>query len=436
MTPSDPSPGDAAGGGPSLPVAVAPSPETLRAEAELRAEAVRRWSADRTWFVFRRPHLATLAMYLEIVTVIDERLPTAATDGRSVFVNPYWLRTLSEDDRRFVLAHEVWHCALSHATRRGDRHPELWNIAADHEVNKLLVGDGLSLPEGGVLLPEMADLHAERVYELLARRKGTAADPRLTRAPDHDVHLTPDAPPEVAPRLPPAFGPIEGRRDASFATRYDTAQDAVWDRRIVAHGARFAGRLPGVWRIRLERLTAPRIDWRAVLRDFVASAASSRFAWVPPSRRHLHRSWFLPSRPRAPTLRLAVAIDTSGSTELDWPWFVSEVRAICRSFDRFEVRLLLCDSALRHDEVLGDDHPRQTPLAALSGGGGTDFRPVFARLVGDPPPALVFFTDGMGPAPTSPPPYPVLWCLVSQGHAPAPWGSRVAVPARRRPAVI
>ncbi len=416
---------------PSLPAdepsEVAPPAELVRAEAELRAAAVRRWSADRTWFVFRRPHLATLAMHLEIVAVIDERLPTAATDGRHVFVNPYWLRTLSGDDGRFVLAHEVWHCALSHATRRRDRHPQRWNLAVDHEVNDLLVRDHFTLPERGVHFPDFSGFHAERVYDLLSER--TSVPPREA---NHDVHLSPSSPLEAASGLGSAYGPISGRRDPALVTRYDPLQDAEWDRLLVTQAARLAGKLPGALQLRLERLTAPRVDWRAVLRQFLSTAASSRFAWVPPSRRHLHRGWFLPSRQRSPSLRIAVAVDTSGSTSRDWPWFVAEVRSLCQSFGRYELRLLLCDTKVRYDQWFGDEHARTTPPRALIGGGGTEFCPVFERLAPDPPPALVFFTDGIGTAPSTPPAYPVLWCLTNGARAPAEWGTAVDVGNRRR----
>ena len=34
----------------------------------------------------------------------------------------------------------------------------------------------------------------------------------------------------------------------------------------------------------------------------------------------------------------------------------------------------------------------------------------------------VLITDGCGPAPENPPPYPVLWILTGDGEKPAPWG--------------
>ena len=35
---------------------------------------------------------------------------------------------------------------------------------------------------------------------------------------------------------------------------------------------------------------------------------------------------------------------------------------------------------------------------------------------------LIYITDGCGPSPNRPPPYPVLWVLTADGEMPAPWG--------------
>ncbi len=41
---------------------------------------------------------------------------------------------------------------------------------------------------------------------------------------------------------------------------------------------------------------------------------------------------------------------------------------------------------------------------------------------------MVYLTDGFGPAPATPPPWPVLWALAPRGTAPAPWGEVVRLP--------
>jgi predicted metal-dependent peptidase len=41
----------------------------------------------------------------------------------------------------------------------------------------------------------------------------------------------------------------------------------------------------------------------------------------------------------------------------------------------------------------------------------------------DPPTALVFLTDGFGPALAEAPPYPVLWTLTPDGERPCAFGA-------------
>lgn len=70
----------------------------------------------------------------------------------------------------------------------------------------------------------------------------------------------------------------------------------------------------------------------------------------------------------------------------------------------------------------------ETPPEAQEGKdghGGTDFRPPFDYAAEHPelePSCLIYITDGCGPAPDRPPPYPVLWVLTADGEKPAPWG--------------
>jgi len=89
-------------------------------------------------------------------------IPTAATDGIYVYINPDFFRGLASDDQRaFLLAHEVSHIILRHPQRgkvfqdRGffranvsfDHHT--YNRAADYVINADLIATGFEpIPEG------------------------------------------------------------------------------------------------------------------------------------------------------------------------------------------------------------------------------------------------------------------------------------------------
>ena len=65
------------------------------------------------------------------------RIPTQATDGYNIFINPQFTANLDLTQKTFVLAHEIMHNLLNHLRRAQDLgHPmEKSNIAADYEVN-------------------------------------------------------------------------------------------------------------------------------------------------------------------------------------------------------------------------------------------------------------------------------------------------------------
>lgn len=71
------------------------------------------------------------------------QVPTQATDGTRLLVNPEFTSELPIRMKAFVMMHEVMHCALDHMMRgKGHDHARS-NAAADYEVNGLLESDGM-----------------------------------------------------------------------------------------------------------------------------------------------------------------------------------------------------------------------------------------------------------------------------------------------------
>jgi predicted metal-dependent peptidase len=62
-------------------------------------------------------------------------------------------------------------------------------------------------------------------------------------------------------------------------------------------------------------------------------------------------------------------------------------------------------------------------VEVFEGGGFTDLRPVFdyARTMQPRPAAVIYLTDGIGPAPEQMD-YPTLWVLTREGEKPVEWG--------------
>ena len=101
----------------------------------------------------------------------NEDIPTAGTDGETIYYNPKYLEGLSVEEQTFIFAHEVCHIAFNHILRSEDKDPELWNIATDGVINQFLKRDGLKMAPGGVDMAEAINYDAEQLYEKLLQEK-------------------------------------------------------------------------------------------------------------------------------------------------------------------------------------------------------------------------------------------------------------------------
>jgi hypothetical protein len=103
------------------------------------------------------------------------RVQTMATDGRNFFVNPLFCSLLNDKQITFVLCHEILHNVMVHFLRqqnKGAEH-EKWNHATDHEINLMLVEEGLLTATQvqdeihGLCDAEYKDMTAEEIYDKL-----------------------------------------------------------------------------------------------------------------------------------------------------------------------------------------------------------------------------------------------------------------------------
>ena len=101
----------------------------------------------------------------------NKDIPTAGTDGETIYYNPEYLEGLSVEEQTFIFAHEVCHIAFNHILRSEGKNPKLWNIATDGVINQFLKRDGLKMAPGGVDIAEAINYDAEQLYEKLLQEK-------------------------------------------------------------------------------------------------------------------------------------------------------------------------------------------------------------------------------------------------------------------------
>lgn len=98
-------------------------------------------------------------------------IPTAGTNGNTIYYHPSFIENLTESERIFVFAHEICHVAFNHLNRGKDKDQEIWNYATDAVINAFLKNDGLEIVEGAVDIPWAIRYNAEEMYNKLLKRK-------------------------------------------------------------------------------------------------------------------------------------------------------------------------------------------------------------------------------------------------------------------------
>lgn len=368
---------------------------------------------DRLSLLVEQPFTARLIMNLELVPVVDDRLRTAGTDGTHVFFNAHFMAGLSEPERRFILAHEVWHCAMDHFGRRLGRDVQKWNVACDFEVNDIVANLLGFCPRYALHEKHLAGLSAEEIYSLM--------DDLLEPIPSQPILDTHDV---VSATLD--VGAVVTDPDFRPAAETRLSRNR-WQRRLIAASNSTpggAGSLPRQAALRITQLRGSTLAWQVVLRRFLQRSYTDSYNWLSPSRRHIHAGRYLPGR-RGNRLDVAVAVDASASCVDRLPRFLAELRAILGSFTRCELRLISFDTEVGVETQMDETALHRLDRWTVTGGGGTDFMPVFAHFDQSRPTALVMLTDGLARVPDTPPAYPVLWVLGNDDRVPCKWGQQV-----------
>lgn len=404
---------------------------------------------DRQRLLVRFPFTGGFLMRLDFVPVRDKRLRTAATDGDRIYFDISFCSKLDSEERLFVMAHETWHCVLMHMLRCQTRNPSTFNIATDMEVNRMLKKEGLKSPDWALMpIPEWDELSAEEIYEHLRKRKqpppenaqrgnvrgGNKSGVSGENKDPFDKHIYPNqadaesnstSSSEENPTITDQWGEVGYDKDFNPSISKGLA-DKIRER-IVAVAQqieRTRGTIPAHLEYVVKAAMRPQIRWQEVLAQFVTSCYGGSRRWLPPSRRHIGSGLYLQSS-RKERLNAVVTIDTSGSTTADLPQFFSELTSLLNTFGDYELTVMQCDCEIQNVEKFDAYNPFHSPDWKAYGHGGTDFRPPFVYVAEHPeiePSCLIYITDGCGPAPENPPPYPVLWILTGDGEKPAPWG--------------
>ena len=370
-----------------------------------------RWERVRARLMTEAPYFGHIAATLTLAA--SEDLPTFQSRGETLRYNPSWLAELEEGEMMAVLANAAMHRVLWHENRGEGRQRRLWELATDYAVNALLAENGFELPLLARYDARYRGMYAEEIYAELLESMETEE----SEAEENEAERPYDEAPTSREDRFPAWQQTGEKRESLSAEESTTeALDRAFLEQIFARMER-EGALPeGLERL-VPRYFAHRLDWRQRLWRYLDAMLKSSYSFAPPNLKHLYRGIALP-RLDSETLRIAVAIDSSGSVdEESLGRFLAELEEILLHFPDYRIDLLVADSKIRLHRELA---PGERLGSTLVGGGHTDFRPVFdyieRRL--EPPKLLIYFTDAQGTFPERAPLYEVLWVLNREGEVP------------------
>lgn len=338
----------------------------------------------------KSPFFATLMMGTQVI--VDENIPTAATDGRKIFYNPAFLDELNVDVVQFVLAHELGHMMYEHIERKSARDHRLFNIAGDYVINLLLKDDGFTLWENALCDEQYRGMSTEQVYHKLLENP----------PPKEGKGGTPDFGGDLKE---PDGGPAE-KAAASTEMRQRVAQ--------AANVARMAGKLSAGVAALIDEVLNPKVRWQDLLRDYMTRSNKDDESWSRRNRRFGHV--YLPARHSERMGEIVIIGDTSGSIGQDeLNQIAAEVNAIAEDVRPECIRLIWADTKVAGEQTFEVGEKIEFKPA---GGGGTDMRVPLEYVTRYNPEIVILATDGYTPWPDVEPDYPLIVCCSTNTDVP------------------
>jgi predicted metal-dependent peptidase len=376
--------------------------------------------------MLEQPYFGTIASSLELNK--NNEILTFVSDGHTMHYNAEYLDRLNLEEVEFMMANGAMHTVLQHATRLNNRTKWLWQTATDYVVNAMLVKNGMTAPEYANYEPKFDGMYAEEVYEILRSEMMDNSEHSMEQETEQmsdaedDVHadnitMHEDLESHKDAKDTKAEQHSEDKEDAS-SSEDETESEEIKERmEQIFQKLKRQGNLPKDLEFVVPQYFSHKIDWREFLYGYIATHAKTSYSFSPPNMKYLYRGIYLPSL-RSDLLRVVVAVDTSGSVDEELlSTFLGEVSSMMQQYPNYEIDLITADAKIQSFKTF---LPGEVLEYEVSGGGGTDFRPVFEHidLHIDYPTLLLYFTDGQGTFPEHAPSYDVLWIMPKSVEVP------------------
>lgn len=268
-----------------------------------------------------------VALLSQLPTTISQEIPTAATNGRELVINPDYFLGLNNRERVGLLLHEAMHIAFMHNYRMEQRNPELWNHACDYAINDLLLNENITLPEGALFNPAFRGMTAEQIYEVLNQENQQQVAGQGQEGQGNEEE-------GEGQGSSSSFSKPRNKQKESFS--WGIGKDLIPNHRQAEANlvqaelqalAQSVGSLPSHLKRWFEELGKNQIPWQLLLRRFLTKGKDSRFSY----RRINKRCELLPRRMPHGLHSIELLIDTSASiSQQQFNQFITEIYHLCQ----------------------------------------------------------------------------------------------------------
>lgn len=359
---------------------------------------------------------ATIILQQEIIEDNSDKNPTFYVDGKHLAYNDDFANSLTFDEIKGVLCHEVMHLTLLHHSRMGKRDSKLWNKAADFSINQELIKDGFKLPKGVLLDCKYDGMNAEDIYRSLlleqmkeeSKKEGEGKESGGKQGESKGGESGEKESKEIT------FGEV---RPSIEENAEETAK--IQSKQAISI-AKSCGEMPSSKIIDMINSTfVPKFDWQQVINQFISEVTNKDYSFERPDNRFIHNGIILPDLYSESPTNIVIAIDTSGSVNIEEVKAIVEEAKSCLDImaenkDNASLTVIYCDAQINGVELFeSGSEIKPNP----KGGGGTNFSPVFKHIEENDIEcnALIYITDGycwsFGDIIPS---YPVLWGLTCE----------------------
>ena len=332
-----------------------------------------------------------------------KKYDTACTDGKDIYFNMDFLKSLNSSEQNALMLHEVLHMALLHVTRRQNRDPKIWNIAADIVVNDLILRNTtFILPKGAITDKTYRDKSVEFIYESLLK------DNKYKKHKSYIQDLKDGGTNDNSSQA-------DGLEIESYwKDKIQVLKNSDMVNNSDKFGSNTTGGLPDGMDREVENILEPEVNWRHALWKYVGRTPAD---FDDLDRRFLYRGLYLEGL-MTEALEVSVCVDTSGSVSRDLiDQFVAEINGILKSYPHVKCDFFFCDCQLSGPFKISSSE--EIPM--LKGGGGTSFVPFFKYLEKNNENHMgshkvsIYLTDGYEEFPKFVPKDPVMWLVSADG---------------------